>query len=151
MDNSPFFSFFKRLILVVFIANITMMTTFPMQLKNDKLEEWETKAYSPELLNRLVELRSKQSPEQIKSIKNRWSNLITRAYVCIDQDPSSAPAQHIFQEWMNLAHEEYQDYDDLRDAKSLAYKNNQIPDSPFDQKLWNFLEQAAISRYQNNS
>jgi hypothetical protein len=151
MHNSLIFSFFKRLIVIAFIINTTMTTTFPMQLNNEKLEEWETKVYSPELLNRLVELRSKQSPEQIKSIKNRWSNLITKAYACIDQDPSSAPVQQIFQEWMSLAHEEYQNYDDLRDAKSLAYKNNQIPNSPFDQKLWTFLEQAAISCYQNNS
>jgi hypothetical protein len=83
-----------------------MMTTLTMQLNNEKLEGWEAKAYSPELLNRLKELRSKQSPEEIKSIKNRCAHLITRAYVCIDQDPSSAPAQQIFQEWMSLAHEE---------------------------------------------
>ena len=151
MNNSLFFSFFKRLILIIFIVNTTMMTTFPVQLNNEKLEGWEAKAYSPELLNRLEELRSKQSPEEIKNIKNRWANLITRAYACIDQDPSSPPAQQIFQEWMNLANEEYQDYDDLKIAKSLAYKNNQIPDSPFDQKLCNFLEKAAISLYQNNS
>lgn len=122
-----------------------------MQLDNQKLEEWETKAYSPDLLKRLVEFRSKQSPEEIKNIKYRWSNLITRAYACIDQDPACDPAQQIFQEWMSLAQEEYQDYDDLRDAKCFAYKNNLIPHSPFDQKLWDFLEQAAISRYQNNS
>lgn len=135
--------------LIVFVSHITMLTTIPMQLDHDKLEEWEKHVYSPDLLQRLKELRSKRSIEEINTIKNRWQTLITKAYACIDQDPTSAQAQQIFTDWMNLANEEYQGYDDLKAAKSFAYKNNQIPGSPFDQKLWDFLEKTAIHMYQN--
>ncbi len=151
MNNSLFLCFFKKLMLLVFVLNTTMLTILPMQLGAEKLEVWEIQAYSSELLERLVELRSKQTIEEIKNIKKRWEALIAEAYVYIDQDSSSIAAQQIFKEWMSLANEEYQDYDDLRNAKSLAYKNNQIPDSPFDQKLWDFLEKAAIYMYHNNS
>ncbi len=149
MNNSLFLYFSKKLMLLIFILNITILTITPMQLNNEKLEEWEIQTYSSELLEQLVELRSKQTIEEIKSIKKKWASLIRKAYACIDQDPSSILVQQIFTEWMNLANEEYQNYDDLKTAKSLAYKNNQIPDSPFDQKLWNFLEKAAIYMYRS--
>ena len=145
MNTSLFLCFFKKPLLFVFILNITILTTLPME----KLEGWEAKAYSPEILKQLIELRSKQTPEQIKNIKDRWHTLIAKAYASIDQDPSSQSAQQIFKDWMNLANEEYQGYDEVKAAKGLAYKNNLIPDSPFDQKLWDFLEKTAIYMYQN--
>ena len=67
-----------------------------MQLNDEKLDGWEIQVYSPELLKRLVELRSKQTTEEIKNIKKQWETLITKAYACIDQDPSSISAQQIF-------------------------------------------------------
>lgn len=149
MNNSLFLYFSKKLMLLLFVLSTTILTTIPIQLNNEKLEGWEIQAYSSELLEQLIELRSKQTIEEIKNIKNRWKILIAKAYACIDQDPSSILVQQIFTEWMDLANEEYQNYDDLKIAKSLAYKNNQIPDSPFDQKLWDFLEKAALYMYQS--
>lgn len=135
----------KSTLLCIFILNITPLTILSME----KLEGWETKAYSPEILKSLIEMRSKQTPEQIKHIKDRCHALITQAYASIDQDPSSTSAQQIFKDWINLANEEYQGYDEVKAAKSTAYKNNLIPDSPFDQKLWEFLGKTAIYMYQN--
>jgi hypothetical protein len=132
------------------VSLLSFITLVVLPVDNEKLEGWEVQAYSPEILEQLMELRSQQSLEEIKDIRHRWKILVTKAHSYIDEDPSSAVAQEIFKEWMHLANEEYQNYEALKIAKSIAYKNNQIPDSPFDQKLWDFLEKTAIYMYQNS-
>lgn len=147
MNNMLSFGFFK-VCMMIFGLHLTMLASLPPQTENATSENWQTKVYTPNQLKQLEELRSKFSPEQLKDIKDRWKILITKAQNSVDQDPQSENAQQIAKEWMDLANEEYQDYIDLKLAHGLAYKNNQIPDSPFDPALWNFLEKAVTHMYQ---
>ena len=120
---------------------VTLIKVYQMTKEFSKT--WAAKVYSPEQLKQFAELKAKFTDTQIKDIKKRWKVLNEKVKNNLDKDPQSPFAQQLAREWMDLVTEQYGNREDLKDAVSKAYKQNKIPNAPFDKKLWDWLEQAT--------
>ncbi|QQR48729.1 TipAS antibiotic-recognition domain-containing protein [bacterium] len=115
------------------------------QMAKELHKTWAAKVYSPDQLKQFAELKTSLTSTQLKDIKKRWKVLNEKVKNNLDKDPQSPLARQLAKEWVDLVTEQYGDREDLKNAVCMAYKNNQIPSAPFDQKLWDWLEQASKS------
>ncbi len=120
---------------------ITLIKVYQMTKEFSKT--WAANVYSPDQLKQFAELKAKFTDAQIKDIKKRWKVLNEKVKSNLHKDPRSPFAQQLAKEWMDLVTEQYGNREDLKDAVSKAYKQNKIPNAPFDKELWDWLEQAA--------
>jgi len=104
---------------------------------------WAEQVFSPDQLRQLADLRLKQGDAQQQALEARWVQLMAEVKANVYQNPRSEVAQKLVKAWFDLMNDSYGDYPELRDAIQLAYKHNKIPDAPFDQKVWDFIEQAT--------
>ena len=112
-------------------------------------ESWAQQVYSPDQLKQFAALNSTFTEERRKDIENRWAVLIAKVKSNLDQDPSSALSQRLAKEWMALVDENFGNYEELKDAVSMAYKHNKIPNAPFDKAIYDFIEKA-VKHLQSN-
>ncbi len=103
---------------------------------------WMDQAFSPDQLKVKEKWEQHFSPQQIVDMENRWADLVGRVKANIDKDPASAIGQKLAKEWLVLIDEMYGGFEELADAVWLSYKHNKIPNAPFDQNLWDFIDKA---------
>lgn len=113
-------------------------------------QTWVNQAFSPEQLKQLAALDKKLTPAEQKEFAHRWELLFTEVTNNLDQDPKSAIAQELAKKWMHLIDENYGEYEELKDAITMAYKHNKLPHRPFNQKLWDWIEQAVTHMQKKN-
>ncbi len=119
------------------------------RMSNDLTNSWAGRVFSPDQIDQFAKLRKKYTEEQMRAYEQRWNELIERINKALDQgltDPASAQAQAFADEWATTVDEVYGSTPELKSALFNAYKYNKIPDAPFDQRLWKFLEEAAKHR-----
>lgn len=119
------------------------------RMLDDVTNAWALRVLSPDQIDQFTKLRANFTESQIHAWKERWNNLIQRINTALDKgqnDPTSPMAQAFVREWLTTVDEVYGTTPELKDALSNAYKYNKIPDAPFDQRLWNFLEEAEKHR-----
>lgn len=115
------------------------------QMTKELSKSWAANVYSPDQLKQFAEMKTSLTDAQHKDLKKRWKILNEKVKSNLDKDPQSPLARQLAKEWIDLVAEQYGDREDLKNAVCTAYKNNQIPNAPFDQKLWDWLEQASKS------
>lgn len=109
--------------------------------------QWMAKVFSPDQLKQFNEIGQKFSEEELDAHGKRWEQLMEKVNAHKHEDPASAIGQQLAKEWMDLLDEVYGDYPELKDAMSLAYKYNKIPNNPYDEKLYIFLQDAVRYMY----
>ena len=119
----------------------TLIRTY--QMTNELHKTWAGQVFSPEQLKQFAELQTKFSEEQLKEYEHRWKVLIEKVKQYISTHPGEPVSPVLAQEWLDLLDEVYGGYPELKDALSLAYKYNKIPDASFDQELWDAVGKAV--------
>ena len=119
------------------------------RMLDDVTNSWIGRVLSPDQIDQFTKLKKNFTEQQLHDWKARWNDLIQRINTALDKgliDPKSPTALAFANEWFDTLDEVYGSAPELKDALSIAYKYNKIPDAPFDQRLWNFLEAAAKHR-----
>jgi len=119
------------------------------KMTQDLKKSWVGKIFSEDQLAQFAQLQKRHTEQEMNEYGKQWDILVAKVTANLDKDPHSPIGQQLAKEWMGWLDKVYGNYPELKDALSLAYKYNKIPDMPFDAKLWDFIEKAVTFMHNN--
>ncbi len=106
------------------------------------LKKHAEKMFNEKHLTQWAEIEQKYSEQEMTAYQQRWQKLINKVKQHLDDDPAGPIGKRLSSAWQTLLNEVYKNYPELKEGFSKAYRENLIPDVPFDKKLSDWIERA---------
>ncbi len=103
---------------------------------------WAGNVYTDDQLKQFAELKQRYSEKEITEYTERWQNLIDEVKNALHEDPKGPIGKSLAKRWLALVDEVYGNHPELKSAVHDAYKQEKIPNSPFNKDVFDWIEKA---------
>lgn len=131
--------------------NLTVEASRSIQRQREDARQNMEKYYTPEQMKQFEELGNELGPDVIKSVEDRWTELMSEVQGKLDLDPTSPEARDLADRWNAMTEETmayYREYPELSEAIRENYASesfDQAEHAP-DPALFAFIERVNNAR-----